>query len=124
MPNIDSPTISIEAQAVTACIMTNKEKVTEGTKEDFCEMTAAAALTSLVDSPNPSPMDSPSSSPKALIDEEDGEEEDDDDEARAFSLPQRYTRSGRKRAVSFPLKVSPISQGQHLPVIVRISNTL
>ena len=28
------------------------------------------------------------------------EEEDDD-----FEIPQRYTKSGRKRAVSFPLKV-------------------
>jgi hypothetical protein len=109
MLNEDSPTI-IEDQAVTTCL-TNKEKVSaEGTKEDSksedcCEMTAAAALTSLVDSPRPSP--------KAGTDEEDGEDEDDDDddEERAFSLPQRYTRSGRKRAVSFPLKVSPIFCG-------------
>jgi hypothetical protein len=30
-----------------------------------------------------------------------GEEEDD----KEYEIPQRYTRSGRKRAVSFPMKV-------------------
>lgn len=33
------------------------------------------------------------------------EEEDEDD----FEIPQRFTKSGRKRAVSFPLKVSSSS---------------
>ena len=33
--------------------------------------------------------------------QEKAEEQEDDD----FEIPQRYTKSGRKRAVSFPLKV-------------------
>ena len=37
-------------------------------------------------------------------DDEEDEEENDDG---SFKIPQRYTKSGRKRAVSFPLKVSP-----------------
>jgi hypothetical protein len=37
-------------------------------------------------------------------DEED--EEHDASEDREFLIPQRFTKSGRKRAVPFPLKVS------------------
>jgi hypothetical protein len=34
--------------------------------------------------------------------------DDDDEDGKAFSIPQRFTKSGRKRAVPFALKVSEI----------------
>jgi hypothetical protein len=36
------------------------------------------------------------------------EEEDDDDDEMDFEIPQRFTKSGRKRAVPFSLKVSSV----------------
>ena len=59
-------------------------------EEKQSKLTAAAALAGLVDSPSPQPEAQP---------------EQKKQEAE-FRIPQRFTRSGRKRAVSFPLKVS------------------
>jgi hypothetical protein len=68
------------------------EDVAEDSMKDGSEMTAAAALTSLVSSPSP-PLDET---------ERDQEEEAKEKE---FTIPQRLTKSGRKRAVPFTLKV-------------------
>lgn len=66
--------------------------------EDDSELSAAAALTSLV---SMRPF-------TAVLREADGENDDQDEEEvsdKELNIPQRYTKSGRKRAVSFPLKV-------------------
>jgi hypothetical protein len=64
--------------------------VTEGTKKGGSEMTAVAVL--------PIPVGSPASSPiyetKIILEEE-----------KEFEIPQKLTKSGRKRAVPFTLKV-------------------
>jgi hypothetical protein len=36
---------------------------------------------------------------------DDDEEEDNEETNEAFSIPQKFTKSGRKRAVPFPIKV-------------------
>lgn len=78
----NTETKSIEEQA--ALMKLNEEHQEE--KES--KLTAAAALAGLVDSP--APKDEPTQV----------------ESNQEFHIPQRYTRSGRKRAVSFPLKVS------------------
>jgi hypothetical protein len=70
-------------------IMPRKEETEIESQES--EEAAATALTSLG-----------ASAPKP--DEDDDEDEDED--GKAFSIPQRFTKSGRKRAVPFALKVS------------------
>jgi hypothetical protein len=64
--------------------------VTEGTKKGGSAMTAVAAL--------PIPVGSPASSPihgtEIILQEE-----------KEFEIPQKLTKSGRKRAVPFTLKV-------------------
>lgn len=67
--------------------------------KDGSEMTAAAAILGLVtsSSTNPPPV-------------EEGESEHEEDEH--LVIPQRFTKSGRKRAVPFPLKVSVIGYGK------------
>ncbi len=84
-------------ERVQASELENESKPQE---EGGCELTAAAALTSFVSS---------TIEPTKDAEEHDDEEEADDGEDNAsdtdFNIPQRYTRSGRKRAVSFPLKV-------------------
>lgn len=57
------------------------------------ELTAASALTSLVNKPHPSGGD--------------GEDEED------FEIPQRFTKSGRKKATPFPMKVGYNSSAPH-----------
>jgi len=82
-----------------------EESVAELDGEAASELDAAAALTSLVSA--------------RCLPAEDGKKEDANDEAdikqddiedaedgKVIEIPQRYTKSGRKRAVSFPLKVS------------------
>jgi hypothetical protein len=64
----------------------------ERTKKDGSEMTAVSALTTLVGSPASSPVD-------------DTESIQDDEEEKEFEIPQKLTKSGRKRAVPFTLKV-------------------
>lgn len=62
------------------------------------ELTAATALTSLVTSTIIT--GEPEEQDDASVDDGDANAHDAD-----FDIPQRYTRSGRRRAVSFPLKV-------------------
>jgi hypothetical protein len=66
-------------------IMPRKEETEIESQES--EEAAATALTSLG-----------ASAPKP--------DEDEDEDGKAFSIPQRFTKSGRKRAVPFALKVS------------------
>jgi hypothetical protein len=68
--------------------------VTEDTEKSSSEMTAVAALSILVSSPPSSPVDET----KRLHDKEEEEE-------KKFEIPQKLTKSGRKRAVPFTLKV-------------------
>jgi hypothetical protein len=66
------------------------EIVTEDTKKGDSEMTAIAALSILVGSPASSPAD---------------QTERMQEEEKKFEIPQKLTKSGRKRAVPFTLKV-------------------
>jgi hypothetical protein len=68
--------------------------VTEDTKKSDSEMKAIAALSILVGSPASSP-----------VDETERKQEEDEDEEKKFEIPQKLTKSGRKRAVPFTLKV-------------------
>jgi hypothetical protein len=70
----------------------SKIVTSERSKKDGSEMTAVSALTTLVGSPASSPVDETES-----IQEEEEEKE--------FEIPQKLTKSGRKRAVPFTLKV-------------------
>jgi hypothetical protein len=95
-----SPHINEEREDIFAIRMEHKNKemvsvdtsklVTEGTKESGSEMTAAAAL--------PIPVGSPTSFPINKTDKILEEEKE-------FEIPQILTKSGRKRAVPFTLKV-------------------
>jgi hypothetical protein len=67
---------------------------TVDTRKGGSEMTAAAALTILVGNPDSYPVDET----EVIQDEEEEEEKE-------FEIPQRLTKSGRKRAVPFTLKV-------------------
>ena len=69
--------------------MSNEEK--KITEAEGSEETAASVLTSLG-----------AAAPR--LDEEG--DEDDEEEQGDFEIPQRFTKSGRKRAIPFPLKVS------------------
>jgi hypothetical protein len=73
---------------------TSSEIVTEDTKKSYSEMTAVAALSILVGSRPPSSVDG----------QERSQEEEKDKETK-FEIPQMLTKSGRKRAVPFTLKV-------------------
>ena len=84
--NKDVCTRAIEEKAATMKIAAEAKEPAEESK-----LTAAAVLAGLVESPPPA---------KAA------EEDQDETHSEEFHIPQRYTRSGRKRAVSFPLKVS------------------
>jgi hypothetical protein len=39
---------------------------------------------------------------------DDDDDDDGDEPSKSFDIPQKYTKSGRKRAVPFPLKVGII----------------
>ncbi len=97
-PSLASDMTHLETSEKVQASELEKSKPEE---EGACELTAAAALTSLVSSATEPTKDAE--------EHDDDEEEADDGEDNAsdtdFNIPQRYTRSGRKRAVSFPLKV-------------------
>jgi hypothetical protein len=98
-----SPRVHEEAEDIFAIRKEQKDEemmseedpskiVTEDTKKDGSEMAAVAALTILVGSPASSPVD-------------ETESIQDEEEEKEFEIPQRLTKSGRKRAVPFTLKV-------------------
>jgi hypothetical protein len=66
--------------------------VSEDTKKSDSEMAAVAALSILVGSPASSPVDDKGGT-------------QDEEEEKEFEIPQRLTKTGRKRAVPFTLKV-------------------
>jgi hypothetical protein len=68
--------------------------VTEVTKKGDSEMTAIAALSILVGSPTSS-----------TVDETERMQDEEEEEEKKFEIPQKLTKSGRKRAVPFTLKV-------------------
>ena len=72
-------------------------------KDEESEQEAAAALTSLVGG-------SPTHEDKEEDEDEDEEDKQEEasEEEKEFKIPQRFTKSGRKRAVPFPLKVSSL----------------
>lgn len=92
LSNINMP--SPQPEKASTATESGEEKSSVPEEKDGSEMTAAAALTSLVVSVSPT---------EQQANDEDAE---DDEEDKEFSIPQRYTKSGRKRAVSFVLKVS------------------
>jgi hypothetical protein len=89
-----SPMVHEEPEDIFAIPTEQKDKemmstdpsmiVTEDSKNVGSEMTAVSALTTLVGSPASSPVD---------------------EEEKEFEIPQKLTKSGRKRAVPFTLKV-------------------
>jgi hypothetical protein len=98
-----SPRVNEEAEDIFALPKEQKDEemvtvdpskiLTEATKKGGSGMTAADAL--LVGSSASSPMNETA---EGIQDEEEGNE-------KAFEIPQRLTKSGRKRAVPFTLKV-------------------
>jgi hypothetical protein len=96
-----SPNTSPRIHEVPAYIFVKDEEMmsvdpskiaTENTKKSDSEMTAVAALSILVGSPASSPVD-------------DKERIQDEEEEKEFEIPQKLTKTGRKRAVPFTLKV-------------------
>jgi hypothetical protein len=91
---------------------TDDEEESRGDDEEgddvSCELTAAVALTSLV-----------SSESRDTREDNEGKEASEsrsskgDQEMEELHIPQRFTKSGRKRAVSFPLKVRLRVVGYH-----------
>lgn len=80
---------------------------------DKCEMTAAAALTSLVRSP-------PMSGQEDNDDHEYDDDVDEDDiDEKNFTIPQRFTKSGRKRAVSFVLKLMKVLSNKKYENVIK-----
>jgi hypothetical protein len=78
----------------------------EDSKSESKELTAAEALTSLVSGKVfEKDMDSKLFADEDCDDETEHEEEETTN-SKGFLIPQRFTKSGRKRAVPFPLKVS------------------
>lgn len=106
-----------DSESIDDVSVRSEDKMRDNTEvddEDSGELSAAAALTSLVSAPvvvNPG---------AAAIEEKEENEQDDDDkdddedededvpEGKELHIPQRYTKSGRKRAVSFPLKLMKV----------------
>lgn len=68
----------------------------ECTEKNGSEMTAAAALAGLVGSPN------------HVSEDDDLDDEEPQVDSKGFTIPQRFTKSGRKRAVSFVLKLMKV----------------
>mmetsp|Transcript_9804 Transcript_9804/g.15062 ORF Transcript_9804/g.15062 Transcript_9804/m.15062 type:complete len:396 (-) Transcript_9804:144-1331(-) len=66
------------------------------TSENGSELTAASALTSLVNSGPPG------------LEDLKGDDNDLDEDRGDFKIPERFTMNGRKKAVSFPLKLMKI----------------
>jgi hypothetical protein len=97
-----SPMVHEEPEDIFAIPTEQKDKemmstdpskiVTEDTKNSGSEMTAVSALTTLVGSSASSPID-------------ETESIQDEEEEKEFEIPQKLTKSGRKRAVPFTLKV-------------------
>jgi hypothetical protein len=86
---------------------------TEELRKSTNELTAAAALTSLVVcSGNRGAVQAVALAATEADDEEETDHDDDEegDDDKAFLIPQRFTKSGRKRAVPFPLKVRIIKE--------------
>jgi hypothetical protein len=75
---------------------TSSEIVTKDTKKSASEMTAVAALSILGGSLPSSSVDSK---------EKSQDEEEEKEKEKEFKIPQRLTKTGRKRAVPFTLKV-------------------
>lgn len=71
--------------------------------KDGNELTAAAALTSLVGA-----AALREDSKKEYEDKDEEDEEEEEGDTLDFEIPQRFTKSGRKRAVPFPLKLMKV----------------
>lgn len=76
----------------------------ENDDDDGSKLSAAAALTSLVQAASLKTTFERATS--LATHEEDDEDEEDAEDEKDFEIPQRFTKSGRKRAVPFPIKVS------------------
>lgn len=71
--------------------------------DDGSKLSAAAALTSLVQAAS---LKTTSERAAALAThDEDDEGDEDAEDGKDFEIPQRFTKSGRKRAVPFPIKL-------------------
>jgi hypothetical protein len=73
----------------------SKIVIPDRSKKDGSEMTAVSALTTLVGSPASS----------SSVNETESIQEEEEEEEKEFEIPQKLTKSGRKRAVPFTLKV-------------------
>ncbi|EEC43424.1 predicted protein [Phaeodactylum tricornutum CCAP 1055/1] len=84
-------------------------------KEQDDESKAAVALTSLVDTSLPIEASTSGNDEERMDDEEEEEEECDE---RDFEIPQRFTRSGRRRATPFPLKLMKVLSTKEFSEII------
>jgi hypothetical protein len=75
------------------------EDVEDEDDDASCELTAAVALTSLVSSESRDTREGSETMEESKSHAVKGDQE------MELHIPQRFTKSGRKRAVSFPLKV-------------------
>jgi hypothetical protein len=106
----EEPTSKVEAEPEDILVkdtMEDEEVKTEKKKSEGQELTAAAALTSL----NAGGSDEDVKKEGEADDEEEDEEEEEEEEGatsdnKDFKIPLRLTKSGRRRATPFPLKVS------------------
>jgi len=92
--------------------------VTESAEAESNELVAAAALTSLFSLSRASPDDAK----HAAQAEEEQSVTASDEEEEEFVIPQRFTKSGRERAIPFPLKVSKNFMDQHDSLKVNVQH--
>jgi hypothetical protein len=85
------------------------ESSNRGDEDDEPELSAAAALTSLV-----------TQTKSREVQDSSEREEDEDCEGKheTFEIPERFTKSGRKRAVSFPLKLMKVLSNKKFEDII------
>ena len=84
----------------------SRQMDTEERNESSEELTAAAALTSIGGVSRVAGQNFCLSEADEEVTDHDEEEEAASTYGTEFSIPQRFTKSGRKRAVPFPFKVS------------------
>ena len=101
---------------------TSNPMETEEHMESRKEQTAVASLTSLVGITR----DAGQSFAPSEADEEETEHDDEEEAStggNAFFIPQRFTKSGRHRAVPFPLKVSLHSDRSVFSLLLTLTST-
>jgi hypothetical protein len=113
MASDEEPTSKVEAEPKDILVKDTMEDEevktevkTEVKKSEGQELTAAAALTSLNAGGSDEDVKKEGEADDEEEDEEDEEEEGATSDNKDFKIPLRLTKSGRRRATPFPLKVS------------------